>query len=368
MPFSYYSSEDQKLEDMLPFYSLWKGEDPLTLEKIPAIRTYDVIRPDEEYAFLHEAAVIEYHGILFAAWYNNTRTELHGRTPIRARCSADGGKTWGEVQVVADDPTGKILYCPPVFGVDNDTLYMFQNQMVAPDHIHSLDLYRYDAEACKFVLLWSKPIPFKLNTNVVSLPNGKLMLPGRIAELDQFPNTPAVLISDSGRIDAEWRLVYIVPNGDLPDGSKLVHPELSAIVEGEEVTIFCRDDERRVPLLYRSTDSGETWSGPYAIDLPISSSKIYSGTLSDGREYIVTNVVPPDRKILVLYLTDCKGELHFTRAIELQNSLSDTLGYGGAWHYPVAHEADGKLYIIYTASNPDNTRGAVLTVVPLDEI
>jgi hypothetical protein len=177
----------------------------------------------------------------------------------------------------------------------------------------------------------------------------------------------AVLISDSGKIDADWRLVYIAPDGNLPDGSKLVHPELSCIVEVDTITMFCRNDKRKVPLVYRSLDMGETWTGPYAIDLPISSSKIYSGTLSDGRQYVITNIIPPSRNILALYLTDKKCGLRFTRGIELQNGISPDLGYGAAWHYPVAHEANGNLYVIYTASNPDNTRGAVISVIPLNE-
>lgn len=34
-----------------------------------------------------------------------------------------------------------------------------------------------------------------------------VVLPGRIGELDGFSNTPAVLISDNGKINAEWCLV-----------------------------------------------------------------------------------------------------------------------------------------------------------------
>ena len=46
--------------------------------------------------------------------------------------------------------------------------------MVSADHIHALDLFVFDEESDKFIQLWSKPIPFKLNTNVVKLNNGYL--------------------------------------------------------------------------------------------------------------------------------------------------------------------------------------------------
>ena len=81
---------------------------------------------------------------------------------------------------------------------------MLINEMVSADHIHALDLYVFQEEKDCFEFLWSKPIPFKLNTNVYKMANGKLLLPGRIAELDGFPNTPAVLISDSGKIDDDY--------------------------------------------------------------------------------------------------------------------------------------------------------------------
>jgi len=33
-------------------------------------------------------------------------------------------------------------------------------------------------------------------------------------------------------------LVYIQENGDLPDGSKLVHPEITAIIEDNKIAMF----------------------------------------------------------------------------------------------------------------------------------
>ena len=74
----------------------------------------------DEYQFLHEAAAIEFHGTVFAAWYNNREKELQGETVIRGRRSADGGKTWSDAELIAKDPEGKLLYCPPVFGICDD--------------------------------------------------------------------------------------------------------------------------------------------------------------------------------------------------------------------------------------------------------
>ena len=55
----------------------------------------------------------------------------------------------------------------------------------------------------------------------------------------------------------------------------------------------------------------------------------------------------------------------FETGIILQNGFSDKLGYGKAWCYPCAYEADHKLYIIYTVYLENEKRGAALSVVPL---
>ena len=326
--------------------------------------------PGEEIGtFLHEAAIVEFEGVLYASWYNCKEKELVGYTPIVGRRSYDGGKTWTSPEIIAEDRSGKILYCPPVYGICDGKLYMLLNQMVSADHMHSFDLYVLNKETDQFEFLWSRPIPFKLNTNVVHLPNGKLMLPGRIAELDGFPNTPAVMISDSGKIDAEWRVVKVAPNGDLTDGSYLVHPETTLLCCDNVLYLFNRNDRRKVPLVYVSRDFGESWSEAMSHDIPYVNSKIYSGMLSDGRFYLIANTENFDRSKLVLYVSE-KGTLRFTKRkvlIDCVRSADDMK----MCHYPAAVESDGKLYIIATADYAGEGlrgRGAVLFTLELSEI
>ena len=329
-----FDEKDKKLFDMIEYREILKGVDTETVKFSDNVNAYEVIMPDDEFGFLHEAAIIEYHGTLFASWYNCSELELQGRTPVRGKRSKDGGKTWSDVEVLADDESGKIIYCPPVYGICDDKLYMLINEMVSADHMHAIDIFIYNEETEKFEFLRSIPSAFKLNTNVYKLANGKLMLPGRVApEIDGFPRTPAVLISDSGKIDADWRLVYIQDGNEyLPDGTHYDHPESSAVVIGEKVYIFCRNDALRVPIIYESDDNGETWSKPISHNIPFLSSKIYSGTLSNGRNYVVGN--------------------------DIVN-----------WQYPAACEADGNLYVIYTAGKTVDgiaKRGAAVSVIPVN--
>lgn len=332
------------------------------------VKTYAVSYPSEEYGFLHEAAIIEYEGQLFAAWYNCPKKELADSSPIRFSKSFDGGKTWTEPKTVVNDPSGKILYCPPVFGVQDGKLYMFINQMTKPDCIHSLDLYIYDSDTDNFTELWSRAdIPVKLNTNVYTLSNGKLMLPGRWCVRDTFSDVPCVLISDSGRIDDEWRIVMIQETHNLPDGSKLVHPEMSAIIDGETVYIFCRTDERNIPVLYISKDNGETWSEPISHDIPFSNSKIYSGNLSDGRSYLIGNLFP-GRSKLAIFFSEKDDVMKFTNGIVLRDAKNDELDLCSYWCYPIAHEYEGRLYVIYTFDLGFCCRGAAISVIHLDKV
>ncbi len=362
---AFYGEEDLHLaEQYTPMKFL---DDDLTELPTENVSLVSVHEPDDRFGFLHEAAVIEYHGILFASWYNCTVHELNGYTPICEKRSYDGGRTWSELQIVCEAPTWKIMYCPPVYAIEDDTLYMLVNQMTAPDHIHSLDLYRLDPQTDRFEVLWSRPIPFKLNTNAVRLPNGKWMLPGRTGELDAFPNTPAVLISDDGKIDSTWRLVKIAENGNLADGSRLVHPEISVICSEDILYMFCRNDQRRVPLVYLSDDFGETWSEACGHDIPYIASKIYTGTLSDGRNYLIASIDRGNRSKLAVYFSE-PDSVRFTGRMILYDASAGTVPGTTASHYPAAYEADGRLYVITTLNyGTFERRGALLYRIELDQ-
>lgn len=236
--------------------------------------------------------------------------------------------------------------------------------------MHALDLYVLDEKTGAFRRLWSRQSAFKLNTNVVPLDNGKLLLPGRTGEIDGLPETPAVLISDSGKIDGEWREVLVAPDSSFPNGEKYIFPEMCVLADGARIWAFCRDDERRVPLFYDSEDYGEHWSPLSAHDLPFGASKICSGTLSCGRDYLIANLDLPDksREKLVLFSAP-HGSMRFDRALVLADGEEENFPGAKWWHYPLAVEADGYLHVICTVSfDPVTKRGAALLSVPVSEI
>lgn len=233
--------------------------------------------------------------------------------------------------------------------------------------MHSLDLYIYNEKFNNFERLQSKPIPFKLNTNIYKMSNGKLIMPGRLAKLDGFPQIPAVMISDSGKINSDWRIVKLTDKKELPDNSEFIHPEVSLILKENRIYAFCRNDRRNVPIVFLSDDFGESWNGPFASDIPFSSSKIYSGTLLNGRNYVIGNIGANREKLCIFFSSG--SDVLFDSGYVLQNGFSEELNAGYQWSYPCAYESGGKLYVIYTVTfNKNNERGAAVLVIDLSLI
>ncbi len=87
-------------EDVAPpaRYPLW---DP----RLPIPSRADLSEPDgaehtvihragaDRYNFLHDSAIVEHDGVLFAAWYNCPKDEMKEESLIRGRRSYDKGET-----------------------------------------------------------------------------------------------------------------------------------------------------------------------------------------------------------------------------------------------------------------------------------
>ena len=101
-------------------------------------------------------------------------------------------------------------------------------------------------------------------------------------------------------------------------------------------------------------------------NIPFSSSTIYSGTLSDRRNYVIGNVEPGRSKLAIFFSEP--GSMTFTKEVVLQDGFSEQFGFGSMWHYPCAYEYNGSLYVIYSANVTDSDRGAVVSVIDLAKL
>ena len=110
-----------------------------------------------------------------------------------------------------------------------------------------------------------------------------------------------------------------------------------------------------------------------AHDIPFCNSKIYSGTLADGRNYVMGNIFPPDvtpevgypRRNRLAAFFSRPNTMIFDRGIIIEENRSPDLLYGADWAYPVACEADGTLYVIYSSVIEGSFRGAALSAIDL---
>jgi hypothetical protein len=61
--FDFFSKEDKQLYNMLGHLNM--AEKEISLKDNSETEIYEVAGPDDKYAFLHEAAIIEYHSTLW---------------------------------------------------------------------------------------------------------------------------------------------------------------------------------------------------------------------------------------------------------------------------------------------------------------
>ncbi|MBQ9964678.1 MAG: exo-alpha-sialidase [Clostridia bacterium] len=346
----YFGEKEQKQVARMPYVNLI-DHDALREVSHERVQRHVVRLPDTEFRFVHESAIIEYNGVLFVAWYSCPEKELQGYTPIHGARSFDGGKTWTEKRVWAHDAQQVEMYCPPVFGICDGELYLFVNSMHGFDNITAMEVYRWNAQTETFDFCRRNEMCFKLNTNMLTLSNGKRLLPGRSGVFGKNPLNPAVLISDSGAAEGDWRLVVV-------DTADILASETTVLEENGTLYMFCRNGGADITRLYLSLDGGETWSSAASHDIPLRSVKMYVGTLADGRHYVIGNAEASMRHKIILYLSE-PHELRFTKYMVLydMDAGEPYVPHTDMCHYPCVWETNGRLYISLTLNYTDTDLG-----------
>ena len=338
---------------------MWSGGQALDIRNLPMhpdAEAQIIQRPDEKYSFLHDCMITKYHGKIYTAWYNCPKGEMQEDSVIRGRISADDGRSWSEVKTFAQDHDQNFMYVPPSFGIcpQNGHLYLIATRMVGPDLVHDFEIFELDEATETFHSVRRIDHAFLPNTPVYRMNNGKLIMGGRMSELDNdFPVYTAVAISDSGKIDGNWRIVQICPYNKGFDGWNYLPETCLSIYEDGSIIAFVRHD-RRYPQIYESFDFGESWTPSQVHDIPVGDSKLFSGVLSDGRSYLITNLANQKRDTLALFLSK-PGERTFSEAFLLRNGVDETLNATPEWSYPAAVEDGGSLYVVCTSAKTSAT-------------
>lgn len=348
---------------------------PLWQEGVPFPRPEDLSYPQgatdvmvhrsgsDGFDFLHDAAIVQHKGTLFAAWYNCPRGEMAGQSLIRGRRSQDGGRTWSGVEVIAADREKRgILYVPVAFASHRGTLYAFVTNMKGgPDLVHDCEAFVLDEKTNAWISRGFIAGPFLPNCAPQRLADGNFIMAGRTADQPgRKPTIPAVAISRGEDLTAPWSLVRLLPTGKLADGQNIPFPETTVMVEGRQVTALVRR-EKGGSLIFFSQDDGRTWSEPHEHNFPMEGSKIYAGRLSTGQRYVLCNYPCATRRALLVIAVSRPGETALSKMWKIRDGYSPSLKSGPEWSYPCAIECDGKLWVVYTSEK----HHCVLTTIPV---
>lgn len=353
--------------------ALWAAETPCpapeSLSPPPGVVETVVHRADADYTFLHDCQIAMHRGVLFASWYNCPRKEMEDASVIRGRRSLDGGRNWGDVDVIAQAPDDAFMYVPNVFGECGGRLWCFALRMGAADRaLGGLDAFRLDEATGRWEPLGAVAERFLPNHPPVHLADGRAVMAGRLAEReDDRPLAPALAISQGANWLEPWDVRSL-----LPPGETLPCPETTLLVEGHCWTAIIRPGDwvrgnpGRTALVSLSSDGGLTWTPPRPSTLPMQPSKAFAGVLSTGQRYLIANspsTGPNGRELLTLSVSR-PGESQFCRRWRLQDGPNAKLGCGPEWSYPCAIEADARLHVIYTSEK----HHSVLSTVPVEAL
>ncbi len=335
----------------------FENEYPHNPPKPEGMTAVCVRRASEKFPFLHDTSVNLLGDRLFAAWYQCTAGEIEGITQIAGTWSEDGGATWSEAEIVAEDSA---YHCVPAAFYENDEgIFALVTRMTAHDRpVDVLELRYSDG---KWTTYRVHDIRFLFNTNPVRYLDGMWIAGGRVSpKTGELPQIPALAVRG---IDGNWTVQTF--DGPWSEGEFPLYCPETAILRKNGLRAVVRNDHGQ-PWTFRWED-GE-WRFTGEAELPVHGAKMYGGTLSDGWEYLLYNERTPqnDRSRLVMALREGDGE--FTKLYLLADGYDDKLRCGPYWHYPCACERDGMLYVSCTANGADNLRDAVVYRIPVKSL
>ncbi len=351
----------------MSMYRIWK--EGVTIPAISDLKrvnaefvTIKPFEPDVDgYIFLHGVALANFKGMLICAWAHNRVRENSDDETVNYAISKDGGKTWSSCIEGKMAPEKGIAVSHGAFLEHAGQLFffapLFKGQL--GKEMMKVASYVFDeaSETFRFlgVVLEERFWPM---CEPILMEDGNYIMPGAFIADDYFSpdNTAAVAISKGGDL-MHWEMVSL----PFADGVK-VWGECSLLVNGAHIKLFCREHSCKYKALFsESFDFGRTWSILGRSDLPMIDSKPYSGTLSDGRNYLLCSSASDirARDPLTIALTE-PGEETFRKIYKIEE--------GAVLCYPYAIEVDKKLFVAFSrASEPGNRNSAELAIIDIQE-
>ena len=316
-----------------------------------------------EYQFLLGSAIIKYRDTLYSSWGNSYRKENDENTILAQKKSKDGGMTWEDYR--------RISRKDPGFGRSHGSFLEHEGKLYAfcPKAEYSkMDLYpNLTMEAyilteeekwdCLGTVLdkafWPMCEPLRLK-------NGGYLMAGICTE----HNEGAVALCD-GKDLTKWEM-RIFPN---PSDFKY-WGETTVLQRKDRLTAMVRGGKGlECVLISESYDGGNTWTGLERSNLGIANSKMYTGTLANGLDYLVFNMKGKQYRDTLCIAV---GKEAFERVYRIRHGFDRPPVFetttSNQWCYPYAWEdrEKGLLYVVY-AKNKEDCELAILPIKSLEE-
>lgn len=348
---------------------------PETMRDVEIITQVEIERAVEgEWHYLHEAAITWHKGLFYSAWANGRLFEnLNHDEVIRGKTSVDGLR-WSEIKVWAEAPLlgATSFNCPLLFST-GDKLYGFFVAWYGEEHEPTTEIFVFNEETETFEhqpgcgIKWFVPFgrPQKL-------PDGNWLISG-----ENYWYQSAVLISH-GDDFLHWDMVTIPKPEEKKEGAfTLLFPESATYQDGDRLVNFGRPDSHFQPYVAPvavSYDNGRTWSEMELSNFGHARSQPCAGTLSNGRNFLITNGMERGRVLLTIALTEPGGGLFkyiykvrhcpypTMRLFGGYTPTDDYKGHETEWGYPKTCEHDGNLYIIYSQGKED----CAMSIIPVE--
>ena len=351
---------------------LWLAEGPVPkaaeLSEVQGVR-FQVIKAHEPekdgYIWLHGVGLAWHKGKLYASFGHNKGEENTQGEEARGRWSDDGGKTWSDAFTIGVGHAPDRAVSHGVFLSHGGELWAFQGAFSGRMKEVHTRAYRLDESSG----LWQEQGSvvdggFWPMQEPLKMADGNWIMSGVVVG----DGNPAAVAVSRGDDLMKWDLVRIPK----PDRQNM-WGESTVIVDGARVLNVARFGGKPTALVAVSDDYGRTWTTSLPSNLPMATSKPYTGTLSTGQRYLVctTTADTGGRRAPLTIAVGRAGENGFRKIFRIRNAESSA-GPGDSnartsLSYPYAVEHDGRLYVGYSNSGGrrGNHNSAELAIVPV---
>jgi hypothetical protein len=315
-----------------------------------------------EYHYLHEPTIAFHQGRFHLCWANHPTHEANIKDEIiRGRTSLDGIH-WSEPSIWVEPPeaSAESFNHPVIWSHGDDLLGFFVGWR---DERPTTELFKLDDATGKWQYLEASIPGFIPFCPPQKMPDGNWIIGGEL-----YWYEAAVAISHGDDL-TKWDTVQL----PRPEDLKLIFPETAIINRGDRLLAFCRPQHTQTAPVSESRDWGRTWTELALSNFPLTPSQPFTGTLSTGQQYLLTDNLEQGRCLLSIAVTGPEGGLlrHIFKLRHQQWPAARLFGGWGdgsrvgkqtEWSYPGVIEHDGNLYIAYTQGKED----CALSIVPIE--